>query len=293
MNKVRFLIAIVVIALAGNLNAQEYYGINIATTKVSSENYTNITGAKISGTISYDPTTYTLTLDNATVGGDITFDTTRIKNITITLIGENTLTEEIRTVPGTKIINGNGSLSVVYLDGLFEKNTIIENCTITVDATTKMYDWAMYGKSSKLTIKNANLSVEGMGVAIGNFYEIELIDCEIVEPANAQIIDNEADGLGGKFICDENGNIAKKVVIKKVTGLNDVAQTNSIDVYPNPAKDNVTIEGKGEIVITNSLGQIVKEVKDNNFSRTLNIKDWESGVYYIKVGNMTQKFVVE
>ncbi len=77
------------------------------------------------------------------------------------------------------------------------------------------------------------------------------------------------------------------------SGLNDTYQSNEISIYPNPAHDKVTIEGKGEIKITNSLGQVVKEIEDNNTYRILNIKDFEKGVYYIKVGNTTQKLVVE
>ncbi len=297
MSKLKIFIAIFFIALAGNIDAQTDYGITIAGVKVTSDNCDNITGAKISGSVSYNHEAKTLTLDNATIEGHIYFgEPPVVEDITITLVGENDVTSYIETVSGTKTINGTGSLKVGTLSGYLEKNMIIEDCTIEIDAIAHDWSWAMYSAydGSKLTIKNANLSSEGKKVAIGDFADIELIGCEIVEPTKAQIIDNVLDALVGKYICDENGNIAKKVVIKKQIGIDDIAQTNSISIYPNPAKDFVTIEGKGEIVITNSLGQIVKEIKDNNgYYRIIDIKDFEKGVYYIKVGETAQKLIVE
>ena len=283
MRKFSFFIAIFFIALAGNITAQTDYGIEVAGVKVTSENCNNITGEGITGSVSYNDESKTLTLDDATIEGGIVFE---VEDITITLVGEN-VTQYLETVSGTKIINGTGSLKASGIFGEDEQNTIIEDCTIEIDGLF----WAIAG-NSKLTIKNANISSEA-DVAIGDFADIELVGCEIVEPVNAQIIDNEFNSMKGKYVCDADGNIAKKVVIKKLSGLNDIAQNNSITIYPNPASDFVTIEGKGEVTITNSLGQVVKEIKDNNTYRTLNIKDFERGVYYIKVGEITQKLIVE
>lgn len=195
-----------------------YYGIEVANVLVTSENCNNITGDRITGSVSYNPDTNTLTLDNATIDGGIWFGygDSRLENITITLIGENFATT-IWTTSGTKTINGTGSLTTRTLECYNEQNTIIEDCTIIVGSSGYKN---FCGKEGKLTIKNANVSVQAGGFAIGWFDDIELIDCEIIEPTNAQIIDIEVeDTFGeryrGKFICNENGNIAKKIVIKK------------------------------------------------------------------------------
>ena len=270
------------------------YGIEIAGVKVTSDNCNNITGEQIMGSVTYNPETKTLTLDNATIERDIRFRD--VEDIAITLVGEDTIVGTIHSVTGTKTIKGTGSLIMNSISCIHEKNTIIEDCSITLFG----YGWALYSDydGSKLTIKNANLSVEARNVAIGDFADIELIGCEIVEPANAQIIDNEIeDGYGGflkgKYICDADGNIAKKVVIKKLSGLNDIAQTNSISIYPNPATNEIVISNiaNNEIVeIFDITGKLVKQVVYNN---KINVADLQAGVYTIKVNNQIQKLVIE
>ncbi len=190
-----------------------YYEVFIAGVQVTSDNCKNITGENIKGKVSYDPETNILTLNNATIDGRIYFYES-IENITITLVGENTITNYIGSVRGTKIINGTGSLKAGFIVCPFEQNTIIEDCTIDIDADGFFISGMYSLDNSTLTIKNANISSKGV-FAIDNFKDIELIGCEIVKPTNAQIIDNEFVGFTGKYICDGDGNIAEKVVIKK------------------------------------------------------------------------------
>ncbi len=189
-----------------------YYGIEVAGVEVTSANCNNITGEYITGSVSYNDGTKTLTLDDATIEGYIEFND-KVEDITITLVGKNTINYGIRSVSGTKTINGTGSLKVGYIN-CYDK-TLIEDCTIDIAAAIGDLDWAILGNT--LTIKNANLTSEALEVAIGYFADIELIGCEIVKPVNAQIIDTEFDGdYAGKYICDADGNFAKKVVIQKL-----------------------------------------------------------------------------
>ena len=64
----------------------------------------------------------------------------------------------------------------------------------------------------------------------------------------------------------------------------DVVEDNidaEISIYPNPVKDIVVIEGVEafEVHVFNSLGQLIKETKDN----VLDLSDQEAGIYIIKV----------
>ena len=63
-------------------------------------------------------------------------------------------------------------------------------------------------------------------------------------------------------------------------------------IYPNPAKDYITIEGndlKSPIIIMNNLGQIVFNEKSNR----INISNLSKGIYFIKIGINTQKLIIE
>ena len=60
-------------------------------------------------------------------------------------------------------------------------------------------------------------------------------------------------------------------------------------VFPNPSKSSVTIEGQGMLVITNTLGQTVFTKKIEGKTKV----ELPQGLYFMKMGNVTQKIVVE
>ena len=60
-------------------------------------------------------------------------------------------------------------------------------------------------------------------------------------------------------------------------------------VFPNPSKSSVTIEGQGMLVITNTLGQTVFTKKIEGKTKV----ELPKGLYFMKMGNVTQKIVVE
>ncbi|MBQ8222845.1 MAG: T9SS type A sorting domain-containing protein [Bacteroidales bacterium] len=76
--------------------------------------------------------------------------------------------------------------------------------------------------------------------------------------------------------------------------VNEINNNSNIKIYPNPAEGIINIELgkeiKGKIVITNQLGQTVKEVKINDDRMTLNIDELTSGIYFVNV--MSKKNVI-
>ena len=59
----------------------------------------------------------------------------------------------------------------------------------------------------------------------------------------------------------------------------------NIAVYPNPTKDIVTIanaEGKN-IVIVNSLGQVVANIENAAANQTIDVANFANGTYFVKV----------
>lgn len=71
--------------------------------------------------------------------------------------------------------------------------------------------------------------------------------------------------------------------------INENNSKPNINIYPNPTNDKINIEfkndTKGKIVITNQLGQIVKESKISDNNMTINIEELPSGIYHVNVFN--------
>ena len=85
-------------------------------------------------------------------------------------------------------------------------------------------------------------------------------------------------------------------------GLNEIANTNGISIYPNPAKGEFTISIKAEVKnaqleIYNVMLEKIYSITLINKQETINTKQFSSGTYFIKVTDgeklFTQKFVVE
>ena len=69
----------------------------------------------------------------------------------------------------------------------------------------------------------------------------------------------------------------------------------SINLYPNPANDFVTLKGEvlGTVRVYNALGQKVDEFEANGSELRINTSGYESGVYFVKSDEKTLKFVVK
>ncbi len=70
-----------------------------------------------------------------------------------------------------------------------------------------------------------------------------------------------------------------------VSGLADAFQLNSIQIYPNPACNEVHVfcEGKFEIRITDMQGRTIYESSNNIDNITLNTDFWNSGIYQVEL----------
>jgi hypothetical protein len=82
-----------------------------------------------------------------------------------------------------------------------------------------------------------------------------------------------------------------------ILNIEDIA-LNTISLYPNPAKDAITLKGKtnqeAEIYIYNVLGELVTE-KTQNFNSIIDISELESGLYLVQIsfeGNQTTKRLI-
>ena len=95
MKNILFTLVALLTATFWNISqAQTEYGLQIAGIQVTSDNAANITGTSIEGSVSYDNTTKTLTLNKATISApnsETCIKNTSIDGLTINLIGKNVL----------------------------------------------------------------------------------------------------------------------------------------------------------------------------------------------------------
>ena len=64
--------------------------------------------------------------------------------------------------------------------------------------------------------------------------------------------------------------------------LNELPSALSVTVYPNPAKEKITMDGihPAEVQVYNALGQVVKTVRDAN---EISVADLSQGVYLLRI----------
>lgn len=91
-------------------------------------------------------------------------------------------------------------------------------------------------------------------------------------------------GGGGFFLVRESGTL----------NIPELQASTKLNIYPNPARDQITISASqeiGEVSIYNVLGQKVAQKKLMN-QGTLNISDLKSGVYFVRTPLSTQRLII-
>ena len=223
--------------------AQETYGIKIAGEDITGYNRYDLTEISgVSGKVSFDPNTRTLTLDNATIEAN---DYNAILNetcdyLSIELIGTNTI--DVTGAAGIKLkeettiwSNSGGKLSVKS-DGcalLFGGCPLeISNCWLEAEGA-----WGISANNNVaeevLTIRNSHVEAKGSTGSICDIANLVLEGCSITQPDGA-VFDakNNAVVLNGEMVTD-------KVVIVPSYGI----KIAGVDVTALNCKDLSVIDG--------------------------------------------------
>lgn len=197
------------------------YGIYIADKPVTTLNYKDLTSIYgVSGSVSYDPDTKTLTLDNATIERNSTDGTgivnKTVSDFTVKLIGKNTVTADLASMVlnQTSTITGDGSL---HLTSKRFCGLDMESASVTID-NTSLFVKGGYGiagfigaESEVLTVRNSYVEAEGSGSgSITLISNLILDNCAITQPVGAEFdADQKAVVLNGEVL-------KSKVVIEPV-----------------------------------------------------------------------------
>ena len=208
------------------------YGITFGETgsekMITSGNYTDISAANgfyaiESGTVTFDPETYTLTLKDAVITAPLRYDKEKsdidVAEFILNLEGSNQITSRgasIALAYSDATIKGSGSLKCnsekdcgIYVLG---NHNFKISCTGLIDAEGR---WGISGPIAKqgyLRFVNANVKAKGSDASICDLEKIELSGCEIVSPIGAYI-ENGAVKLDGSDCKEE-------VVIKPIVNVN-------------------------------------------------------------------------
>ena len=238
-----FLMLVIMMMSSAFAMAQETYGIKIAGEDITGYNRYDLTEISgVSGKVSFDPNTRTLTLDNATIEAN---DYNAILNetcdyLSIELIGTNTIyvtgAAGIYLKEETTIWSNSGGKLSVKSNGcalLFGGCPLeISNCWLEAEG--------LWGISTNrnveeevLTIRNSHVEAKGSSGSICDIADLVLDYCSIKQPDGARFsTQNNAVVLNGEMVTD-------KVVIEPYYGI----KIAGVDVTKKNCKDLSVIDG--------------------------------------------------
>ncbi|HRU72901.1 MAG TPA: hypothetical protein P5206_05390, partial [Paludibacteraceae bacterium] len=227
----KFALALLVAMLTGVANMQAAsYDLWIRGVQVTDENKNNLSViGDITGSVSYNSTSQTLRLENATItqndafyGRTIHCIHSAIDGLTIELVGNNKIENKGdynyfgMLIEKKCTIKGNRTLTVMALNigiKVVGAPLIIEKCNVNVNVTSSgqpAYRKAILGTYNEGSPDRASLIVDNAAIAVVNgpiqgfFSGITLTGSSIIYPSGAKIVDGA--------VCDASGNIINSVV---------------------------------------------------------------------------------
>lgn len=251
---------------------KEDFGLMIAGTEVTRGNCGDLSSINgVEGKASFDPETYTLYLDGATINGGTTnaIFMSGDKELTINVSNNVTLSSDESSVlrlMGNVTINGEGTLNVTAVDlrcGIYMfKDLVIDRCTVIASG-----DWGIAGENGsaeRLIVRAATVKATGGDYApIADLKSLSLLGCRIVTPeggvydtTNHYVALNGAPWLGTVVISpvvqqsdlvllkqsnDGNNKAPIVKIIRELTGLGLLECSQLYDNAPSVIAENLTL----------------------------------------------------
>lgn len=298
---------------------------------VNTDIYDTIIGDYVSGLITYNPETRTLTLEDATIfertpqpmeisDGALFFAGTysdRLDTINVRLLGENTLVShstlgwgitgyyctQINVLgPGSLIVGGFPGISLDYVQEL----TIQEGATLRFPQPTatgfEYVGIVSHYERTPVLIDSSTLICES-GTPFRNIADLQLSRCHINVPENAHF-----DGPTGTMLNADNTQVTGffSIVPGGGTAVPQCLEERSFNIYPNPVHDYVQVqcttrdaqqwEG-ANVKVFDVHGKLLKNVRVSSEITSLNVSSFANGMYFVRVktgtGVASKPFVKE
>ena len=251
---------------------KEDFGLMIAGTEVTRGNCGDLSSINgVEGKASFDPETYILYLDGATINGGSTnaIFMSGDKELTINVSNNVTLSSDDSSVlrlMGNVTINGEGTLNVTAVDarcGIYMfKDLVIDRCTVIASGA-----WGIAGENGsaeRLIVRAATVKATGGDYTpIADLKSLSLLGCRIVTPeggeyntTNHYVMLDGAPWLGTVVISpvvqqsdlvllkqsnDGNNKAPIVKIIRELTGLGLLECSQLYDNAPSVIAENLTL----------------------------------------------------
>ena len=222
----------------------EDYGLSIGAEAVTDKNSAAVTGANIAGSVSFDPTSWTVTIDGATITDprnahaaierqSVGYEQFAGQPLTIVLKGVNTLDGHsvILCPDNDLVIVGEGSLVCGVGTYSWEYFTA-GNITIKDQVILNTSDKGLYFKGTQTLIQNSTVEAKGIAgtgvlavdnsdiTSTGKVYDFDDV---VLQNAKYQTPEGASYDTTQKCVVNANGGVTGTVVIvSDATGINSV-----------------------------------------------------------------------
>lgn len=197
----------------------------------------------------------------------------------------DTATGIVDTIAGTGIAQYNGDNMPALLTNLRARDVAIDdtgNIYFADDANDRI---------RKIDLNGIVRTVVGTGIQ-GYSGDGGLADtAELYNPEGIVF-----DRCGNLYIADDQNGRIRKVTFHPdcspvdttdtTTAIYNITSTSSISIYPNPAKEQITITGScnvQEVMILNTIGQVLITQKNYSTKAVIDVSALGTGIYFIKI----------
>ena len=248
--------------------------------------------------------------------GKLTPDQTTCIDIDVELpFGDNEVEVNIVKANGTTFSYGR-TINVVCDEWATYKLPCVETAQLTIEIMQDKYGnhttWEFLSSDNTVLASGGPYKYLPNAMTELHTYNVEVnADCYkiVIYDSYGNGICCGEDGDGYYRILDEVGNVivdGKGEFTDMTYSILSVEQGGSVGemsasaykVYPNPAKDILTIKGENmsQVMIYNSLGQMVKSMETNDDIVEVNVENFQNGIYFINIinnnGRMSSRKVI-